>query len=88
MSPSLGSDAESTYREHNMIRFRDGLPEAVWYSQHEYGLAYTYNAVQKIGKRPVSFSARGSHANYAVAGAHDLHEISTRALVATFKHSC
>lgn len=53
--------------EHNMVRFQNGTPTAVWYSQHEFGFAFTYSAVQKIGKRPVSFSAKGSHANYAVA---------------------
>lgn len=60
--------------EHNMVRFKDGEPQAVWYSQHDYGEAYSYSAVQKIGNRPVAFSARGSHANYATAKNHDLHE--------------
>ncbi|EKD21190.1 uncharacterized protein L3040_000771 [Drepanopeziza brunnea f. sp. 'multigermtubi'] len=59
--------------EHNMVRFQNGTPTAVWYSQHEFGFAFTYSAVRKIGKRPVSFSAKGSHANYAVAGNIDLH---------------
>lgn len=59
-----------------MIRFKDGVPQAVWYSQHEYGEAYTYEATLKIGKRPITFSAKGSHANYAVAMAHDLHDTS------------
>ncbi|XMA19656.1 hypothetical protein WAI453_012447 [Rhynchosporium graminicola] len=60
--------------EHNMIRFQNGTPTAVWYSQHEFGLALTYPAVEKIGKRPVSYSAKGSHANYAVPGNLDLHD--------------
>lgn len=64
-------------REHNMIRFKNGEPQAIWYSQHEYGAAFTYDAVNKIGKRPIGFSAKGSHANYAVSGAHDLHELGT-----------
>lgn len=59
-----------------MIRFKDGEPQAIWYSQHEYGEAFTYDAVHKIGKRPIGFSAKGSHANYAVSGSHDLHELS------------
>ncbi|KAK2624594.1 hypothetical protein QTJ16_005787 [Diplocarpon rosae] len=59
--------------EHNMVRFQHGTPTAVWFSQHEFGVAHTYAAVQKIGKRPVSFSARGSHANYPVAGNLDFH---------------
>lgn len=57
--------------EHNMIRFKDGIPQAVWYSQHANGQAFTYKAVEKEGLRPITYSAVGSHANYAVAGAHD-----------------
>ncbi|KAG9240471.1 hypothetical protein BJ878DRAFT_537109 [Calycina marina] len=60
--------------EHNMVRFQDGKPVAVWFSQHEYGDAYTYEAVQKVNNRPIVFSARGSHANYAKVGKHDLHD--------------
>jgi hypothetical protein len=56
-----------------MVRFENGVPKAVWYSQHEYGEAYSYDAVPKAGKRPLAFSARGSHANYVKAGSHDLH---------------
>ena len=61
-------------REHNMVRFENGEPKAVWYSQHEYGEAYSYDAAPKAGMRPLSYSARGSHANYVKAGSHDLHE--------------
>lgn len=57
--------------EHNMIRFLNGTPQALWYSQHGNGEAFTYLAAEKIGIRPVTYSARGSHANYAVAGTHD-----------------
>lgn len=57
--------------EHNMIRFKDGKPTAVWYSQHANGQAFTYEAVEKKGVRPITYSARGSHANYAIAGTHD-----------------
>lgn len=38
--------------EHNMIRFQDGVPQSLWYSQHASGEAFTYNAVQKSGVRP------------------------------------
>lgn len=54
--------------EHNMIRFQNGTPTAVWYSQHGGGQAFSYSAVEKIGVRPIGYSARGSHANYAVPG--------------------
>lgn len=37
--------------EHTMVRFRDGEPEAVFYSEHFFGEAYSYGAVEKIGKR-------------------------------------
>lgn len=57
--------------EHNMIRFQNGTPQAIWYSQHGNGQAFTYKAVEKEGIRPISYSAVGSHANYAIAGAHD-----------------
>jgi hypothetical protein len=57
--------------EHNMIRFLNGTPQAIWYSQHGNGEAFTYRAAEKIGIRPVSYAARGSHANYAIAGIHD-----------------
>ncbi|KFZ01324.1 hypothetical protein V501_10084 [Pseudogymnoascus sp. VKM F-4519 (FW-2642)] len=58
--------------EHNMIRFVDGFPEAMWFSQHGGGQAFAYSAVEKIGKRPVGYSAKGTHANYASPGRHDL----------------
>lgn len=64
--------------EHNMIRFTDGIPTAIWYSQHGFGAAYTFDAVQKIGNRPVAFSARGSHSNWPEAMAHDFHGIDAR----------
>ncbi|KAF2769032.1 hypothetical protein EJ03DRAFT_389592 [Teratosphaeria nubilosa] len=59
--------------EHNMIRFENGMPTAVWYSQHSNGQAFTYQAVNKTsdGLRPVVLSANGSHANYAIGGKHD-----------------
>lgn len=74
------------YREHTMMRFVGGTPTAIWYSQHEYGEAFLYQAVQKAEDRPICFSAKGSHANYAVAGKHDLHKISEYFISFTHTH--
>ena len=54
-----------------MIRFQDEKPAALWYSQHNYGQAFTYDAVEKQGVRPLAYSAVGTHAAYATAGKHD-----------------
>lgn len=51
-----------------MVRFLNGQPQAVWFSQHAYGEAFSYSAVEKKGQRPVAYSANGSHANYATTG--------------------
>ncbi|KAJ6263872.1 hypothetical protein Dda_0009 [Drechslerella dactyloides] len=57
--------------ENIMVRFQNGKPSAVWYSQHAEGQAFTYAATRKIGQRPIGYSAKGSHANYAIDGKHD-----------------
>ncbi|KAK5728031.1 hypothetical protein LTR17_012228 [Elasticomyces elasticus] len=59
--------------EHNMVRFQDGKPQAIWYSQHANGEAFRYSVVEKYENaiRPVVYSANGSHANYAIKGDHD-----------------
>ncbi|KAF2834830.1 hypothetical protein M501DRAFT_1061398 [Patellaria atrata CBS 101060] len=56
--------------EHSAIRFHNGKPKAVWFSEHNFGEAFSYNAVEKIGKRPVVYSATGTHAMYARPGVH------------------
>ncbi|KAK6436306.1 hypothetical protein LTR95_007505 [Oleoguttula sp. CCFEE 5521] len=59
--------------EHTMVRFVNGKPSQMWYSQHSNGEAFSYGAVQKYqgGKRPVVYCANGTHANYAISGTHD-----------------
>jgi hypothetical protein len=57
--------------EHTMVRFVSGVPQAVWFSQHSGGEAFTYDAVQKDGLRPIVYVANGTHANYAIPGPHD-----------------
>lgn len=55
-----------------MVRFLNGAPQAVWFSQHANGQAFKYSAVEKTSDgRPVAYSAKGSHANYAMGGTHD-----------------
>lgn len=54
-----------------MVRFQDEQPQTVWFSQHAFGEAFTYDAVEKQGVRPVAYSGNGSHANYATTGKHD-----------------
>ncbi|KAL9104712.1 MAG: hypothetical protein Q9163_000390 [Psora crenata] len=56
--------------EHTLVRFQHGQPVAVYLSEHDFGSAYSYDAVQKVGKRPVVYSATGTHAMYATPGAH------------------
>ncbi|KAI9167746.1 Vacuolar protein sorting-associated protein [Paramyrothecium foliicola] len=56
--------------EHCMMRFENGVPRGIFFSEHEGGQAYTYEAVEKSGVRPVIYSAVGSHAMYALPGTH------------------
>lgn len=56
--------------EHTTIRFHNGVPNAVFFSEHNFGSVYSYEAVEKIGKRPVIYSAVGTHAMYATPGLH------------------
>ncbi|KAI9855209.1 MAG: hypothetical protein M1813_000504 [Trichoglossum hirsutum] len=56
--------------EHTMVRFKDGKPVSMWYSQHDNGQAFTYEALSKNGTRPIVYSAIGTHANYPVPGTH------------------
>jgi Vacuolar protein sorting-associated protein 62 len=56
--------------EHSVVRFHNGKPKAVFVSEHFFGQAYSYRAVEKIGKRPVIYSAIGTHAMYATPGTH------------------
>ncbi|KAL2217753.1 hypothetical protein M432DRAFT_633278 [Thermoascus aurantiacus ATCC 26904] len=56
--------------EHSLVRFYNGKPKAMFFSAHSAGEAYSYEAVEKIGKRPVIYSAVGTHAMYATPGTH------------------
>ncbi|KJZ76291.1 hypothetical protein HIM_04373 [Hirsutella minnesotensis 3608] len=56
--------------EHCMIRFENGVPRGIFFSEHEGGQAYAWDAVEKRGDRPVIYSAVGSHAMYATPGEH------------------
>lgn len=54
-----------------MIRFANGTPTQMWFSQHGFGEAFTYDCLEKQGNRPVAYSGNGSHAAYATSGTHD-----------------
>ena len=54
--------------EYSMIRFVNGTPAYIFVSAHSGGEVYTWNALQKEGNRPVTYSAVGTHANYATPG--------------------
>ncbi|KAL3471704.1 hypothetical protein BJX99DRAFT_236988 [Aspergillus californicus] len=56
--------------EHCLVRFYHGKPKALFFSAHSGGEAYSYEAVEKIGRRPVIYSATGTHAMYATPGVH------------------
>ncbi|KAK6089073.1 vacuolar protein sorting-associated protein [Seiridium cupressi] len=61
--------------EHCMVRFESGMPRAMFFSEHEGGQAYAWQAIEKRGnisevQRPVIYSAVGSHAMYAMPGNH------------------
>lgn len=56
--------------EHCMVRFEHGTPRGIYFSEHEGGQAYAWEAVEKRGDRPVIYSAVGSHAMYALPGEH------------------
>ncbi|KAI1759468.1 hypothetical protein GGR53DRAFT_513523 [Hypoxylon sp. FL1150] len=58
--------------EHNMVRFRNGQPTGIYYSQHSDGSAYDWDdtALSKDDDRPLVYSAYGSHANYVSPGGH------------------
>ncbi|KAH1598432.1 hypothetical protein KXX34_008157 [Aspergillus fumigatus] len=56
--------------EHCLVRFYNGQPKALFFSAHSAGEAYSYEAVEKIGQRPVIYSAVGTHAMYATPGVH------------------
>ena len=48
--------------EHTLVRFQHGQPKAVFFSEHNFGSAYSYPAVEKNGKRVLLFLS--SHLPY------------------------
>ncbi|EMT69110.1 Lysine-specific permease [Fusarium odoratissimum] len=60
--------------EHNMVRFHNGTPVGVYYSQHVDGVGFKWDdsTVNITDGRPIVYSALGSHANYPQRG-HQIH---------------
>ncbi|KAH8897643.1 hypothetical protein GQ53DRAFT_884350 [Thozetella sp. PMI_491] len=56
--------------EYAMIRFNHSIPVAAFLSQHRSGQGYTFDALEKRGKRPVFYCAQGSHGLYPSPGDH------------------
>ncbi|KAJ4244734.1 hypothetical protein NW762_014309 [Fusarium torreyae] len=56
--------------EHNMVRFHNGTPVGVYYSQHIDGVGYKWDdsRVNISDGRPIVYSASGTHANYPERG--------------------
>lgn len=49
--------------EHTVVRFQDGQPKAVFFSEHSFGEAYTWDAIEKSGKRVRSTCVNEFHFN-------------------------
>ncbi|KAK1450195.1 hypothetical protein CMEL01_07531 [Colletotrichum melonis] len=66
--------------EHNMIRFHDGKPTGIYYSQHSSGSAYKWDDkdLSVEDGRPIVYSAWGSHANWASPGIRSAITFTTR----------
>ena len=43
--------------EHSLVRFQHGKPKAVFLSEHNFGEAYAYEALEKMGKRVSTYPA-------------------------------
>lgn len=56
--------------EHTLVRFKNGEPIEIFFSEHDFGEAFSYKAVEKIGRRPVGYSGTGTHAMYGTPGLH------------------
>ncbi|KAF2102081.1 hypothetical protein NA57DRAFT_73518 [Rhizodiscina lignyota] len=60
--------------EHTMTRFKNGQPQTIWFSAHDSGNVYTYDALSKNGTRHIVYSALGGHPNYPIPGIHSRNE--------------
>ncbi|KAI9700973.1 MAG: hypothetical protein M1820_006618 [Bogoriella megaspora] len=78
LSNGVTSDTLGTHLgdwEHTMLRFQDGTPQTIWYSAHDSGFTYTYDAVSKNDSRPIVYSSLGGHANYPTPGTQSRTEV-------------
>lgn len=54
-----------------MVRFVNGVPQALYLSAHSGGAAYEYNVVPSLNGRAITYIGLGTHANYASPGTHE-----------------
>ncbi|KAI9684291.1 MAG: hypothetical protein M1822_005764 [Bathelium mastoideum] len=71
---SLGLDTSPLIGNH-VGDWENGVPQTIWYSAHDSGFVYTYEAVAKNNSRPIVYASLGGHANYPTPGTQTRFEV-------------